>query len=235
MPSQRHYDGLGKFGVPPEPKTKQKPLLGNCIDFLRRIEEPATVTENPPPAAVENPTKQAATLNAPKTSSIVFQAKPKVLPKGSIQEAFYALIAEEDGPPKTKSSHIEPVNLMDLEDGDDTGVNGSNLQIQTPISPTATTSGTTSSSPTWKEEAEKVKPVSEARPKAKVAEPQVAQAKPNTTITSLERSTASTLNPGAARFLPTPKPSPAKEPTEAPSQPENHKRTKGGLEASMWA
>ncbi|PHH77272.1 hypothetical protein CDD80_754 [Ophiocordyceps camponoti-rufipedis] len=234
LPSQRHYDGLGRFGMPPEPKTNQKPLLGNSLDFLRRVEAPAPATENPTPATVENPMKQAAALPAPKASSMVFLAKPKVLPKGSIQEAFYALVADGNESPKTKSGMKEPVNLMDIEDGDDTA-NGSKLQKFTPISPTVATSGTASPSPTWKEGAANPKPVSETKPEAEVAEPKVAGPKLGTTITSPVQSKASTLNPVATSFLPTPGPSPAKELAEEPLQANNVKRNKGGLSASIWA
>ncbi|PFH60691.1 hypothetical protein XA68_10529 [Ophiocordyceps unilateralis] len=254
MPSQRHYTGLGKFGVPPQ-DTNQKPLLGNSgFDFLRRVEPTAqkpveiSAAENPgKSAAVSTPAKPAAASSmAPRNGSLVFQAKPTNIRKGSMLEAFYALIGEADDSAKTATQPKPDQGILidfkevarDDEKASPVAMEWSNLQNMAPLSPTPVGT-TTTSSPSPSVDISEAKPKvdnSEAKPKVdnSEAKPEVeirdaiskvniSGAQPNVTRLSEQ---SKKLCPQASSFVPCSAPSPDREPkrlAEAHTQP-NHKR-----------
>ncbi|RDA91515.1 hypothetical protein CP533_4588 [Ophiocordyceps camponoti-saundersi (nom. inval.)] len=118
-PSQRQYMGLGKFGTSAQDTTKP-PLLGKSgIDFLRRVDS----TDKP--AAAEksgNPEPQASMAQAPLMadlgSSLVIQAKPKNIAKGSLVETFYAIVEDSVDTNHLATPNTEPESLIDFDDDD---------------------------------------------------------------------------------------------------------------------
>ncbi|RCI14003.1 hypothetical protein L249_7998, partial [Ophiocordyceps polyrhachis-furcata BCC 54312] len=132
QPSQRHYVGLGKFGAPTQ-KMNQKQLVGKSgLEFLRRVDN----TEDPVAAEVEetmaakdsgktaairaSPPAATATTTPlePKGESLVIQAKPKNIAKGSLLETFYAVVEDSESSSNVASpAEMKQETLIDFDDG----------------------------------------------------------------------------------------------------------------------